>query len=171
VVSALLPGYRIRAAREADIPVLRRFISAEAREAEHRSPAAATVTRGVSQAVRGAVPRYWVVMPTGSKTVVACISVFSEWSDWHAAPYWWIQSLYVRKAERGRGLATAMVRFLETAAIEAGVVEIRLYAHRDNRAAMMFYRQVGFRRTPYMVVAREVPQRPVCRAPVVFRTP
>jgi GNAT superfamily N-acetyltransferase len=152
-----LDRYRIRPARAADVPVLTRFILEEAREAEGRILDPLRVTRGVRRAVvAGKVPRYWVMLRRRTATIVASISAFYEWSDWRAAPYWWVQSLYVAEPERGHGRARERLGFVEGAAARSGAVELRLYVHRGNTRAARLYRRAGFRATSYDLLRKPV---------------
>jgi ribosomal protein S18 acetylase RimI-like enzyme len=86
------------------------------------------------------------------RQAVGTTYVTSEWSDWHDAWYWWIQSLYVVPPARGQGVYTAMYRFLLEQARQAGDVRsVRLYVERDNEAALRAYRGHGMAELPYLV--------------------
>jgi GNAT superfamily N-acetyltransferase len=152
--SASLIECKIRRATRDDVPVLTDFILEEACEAEGRYPERGIVESGVRAAVEaGAVAGYWLVVdaelhPIGST------AVYVEWSDWHAAPYWWIHAFYLRPHVRGQGLAERVIKHLEDCAREAGAVELRLYVHRGNARAIAAYAKAGFEAMPYAVMAR-----------------
>jgi len=75
-----------------------------------------------------------------------------EWSDWHDAWYWWIQSLYVVPERRGQGVYTATYRFIqEEARRRGGVRSIRLYVEKANENGLRAYRGHGMTETPYLV--------------------
>ncbi|HEY6943428.1 GNAT family N-acetyltransferase [Dokdonella sp.] len=52
--------------------------------------------------------------------------------------------LAVRPGSRRQGTGTKLVRWLEAAALEAGIGVIRLEARRRNAAARAFYRRLGY---------------------------
>lgn len=85
-------------------------------------------------------------------TVVGSLYVTFEWSDWHGAWYWWLQSVFVDPEVRGQGVYTALYRFVQEKARAAGNVRsIRLYVERSNAAALRAYRGHGMHETPYLV--------------------
>jgi len=85
-------------------------------------------------------------------TVVGSLYVTAEWSDWHGAWYWWLQSVFVAPGHRGQGVYTALYRAVQQAAREAGDVRsIRLYVERHNEAGLRAYRGHGMAETAYLV--------------------
>lgn len=97
--------------------------------------------------VRG---RAFVVEDEG--TVIASLYVTYEWSDWHGAWYWWIQSLFVEPARRGQGVYTTLYRFVQEQARKAGNVRsIRLYVEKQNEKGLRAYRGHGMAEAPYIV--------------------
>jgi L-amino acid N-acyltransferase YncA len=50
------------------------------------------------------VATYWV-LENADGDVVGSASIVREWSDWHAADYWWVQSMFVHPDRRGQGLS------------------------------------------------------------------
>ena len=75
-----------------------------------------------------------------------------EWSEWHDAWYWWIQSLYVAPDRRGQGVYTTMYRFIQAEARRrGGVRSIRLYVEKENEKGLRAYRGHGMKETPYLV--------------------
>jgi ribosomal protein S18 acetylase RimI-like enzyme len=146
--------YLIRRAAPADVGTLIAFTIREGREAEGLTLDAAAVGRGV----RGAFvdpPRatYWVAEdPEGH--VAASTSVVTEWSNFHGADYWWVQSLYIDPGHRGRGLVERLLDHLWTAARASGALDLRLYAHRSNARALRVYERCGFAVASYAILSR-----------------
>jgi GNAT superfamily N-acetyltransferase len=84
--------------------------------------------------------------------LVASTYVTFEWSDWHAAWYWWIQSVYVQPDWRGKHVYTALYRAIQQAAREAHDVRaVRLYVEAHNEPALRAYRGHGMKPAPYEV--------------------
>lgn len=71
------------------------------------------------------------------------IMVTYEWSDWRCAQVWWIQSVYVAKEHRRRGIYTQLHQHVVAAARAAGACGVRLYADTTNKVAHATYEGVG----------------------------
>jgi ribosomal protein S18 acetylase RimI-like enzyme len=147
-------AYRIRLATPQDVDILVGFTLQEARDAEGVSLDPSPVRRGVTLALQDdALARYWVAeAPDGS--LVASASVTTEWSNFHGAHYWWIQSLFVDAAHRGRGLVDQLLDHLAGAATAEGALDLRLYAHQANGRALRVYHRCGFTPAPYVLMRR-----------------
>src|SRR5439155_665782 len=77
-------------------------------------------------------------------TLIGQLAVTFEWSDWRNGWFWWIQSVYVRQAQRRRGVFRALFRDVEELArIDGQVIGIRLYVEHDNHVAHAVYRKLG----------------------------
>ena len=138
-----------------DLDTLVGFIVEEAREAEGIQQDREVIQRGVRRGLEDPeTARYWVIEDAGE--IVGSVSVVREWSDWHAGHYWWIQSMFVRPAYRGRGLMAQLLDAVEAEARARGAVELRLYVHHGNASAIRAYERDGFSRTPYLVMRREL---------------
>jgi GNAT superfamily N-acetyltransferase len=140
----------IRPATVADLDLLAQFTIEEAREAEGRALDPEAARDGVAAAFAPGEPkvRYWIA----GEPPVGSVSVTPEWSDWNAAPYWWIQSCYVRPEARGRGVIGELLAAVRAEAAAAGVAELRLLVHRDNGRARAAYERAGYRGLPYDVM-------------------
>jgi ribosomal protein S18 acetylase RimI-like enzyme len=143
----------IRPGTPTDLAVLVDFVIAEAVEAEARTLDRATVERAVAAALADPeLARYWVLEDAGE--VLAAIAVTTEWSDWHAAAYWWVQFVFVDPTRRGQGTVDALMAAVEAAASSAGGAEIRLLVHPHNTRAVRAYEKLGFVAAPYLVMRR-----------------
>ena len=136
---------RVRDANVSDLDVIVGFIAEEAREAEGRTQDEETLRRGVGEALRDAsLARYWLLVDE-QDNACGCTSVITEWSDWNAGFYWWVQSMYIAPDYRGKGYLNTLVDCVTEAAQEAGCLDLRLYVHNDNRAAISGLRKSGLR--------------------------
>lgn len=133
----------IRFATDTDLDVIVRFNQALAAETEGRELDTARLRRGVAQLLddpnKG---RYYLCELDGQ--VVGQTMITYEWSDWRDGWFWWIQSVYVAPAARGRGIFAALYRHIHAAAREReDVCGIRLYVDHDNTQAAAIYRALG----------------------------
>ena len=90
---------------------------------------------------------------------VGSASVSRDWSDWNAGFYWWIQCMYIAPAYRGRGLMDTLLEAVTSAATEEGCLDLRLYVHSSNSAAIRAYEKAGFENSAYAIMTRAVPPR------------
>ncbi|NDD62550.1 MAG: GNAT family N-acetyltransferase [Acidobacteria bacterium] len=94
--------------------------------------------------------RYFVAEKDG--TVIASLLITYEWSDWRNGLVWWIQSVYVVPAERGRGVFAGLYNSLREQAIaDPNLRGIRLYADRRNTRAHEVYTRLGMDGGHYLV--------------------
>src|SRR5262249_14999929 len=140
-----------------DIPAIVSFIVAEAVEAEGRTVDQATVERAIQATfdVPGRV-RYWILTDSSTGDVIGSAGVMEEWSDWYAAPYWWLHSIFLRESARGRGLVKLLIDHVEAEARKAGAIEFRLYVYKDNERAARAYHKLGFADAPYRIMAKRL---------------
>ena len=148
--------YTIREALPSDIDTLVAFTSQEAYEAEGVEKDVEGIRRGIRGAFAEPRPAvYWVAEAPDGR-VVASTSVATEWSDFHGGYYWWIHSIFIVAEHRGSGLLEILLDHLEKAAVDAGALDLRLYAHQSNARALRAYRRCGFTAAPYIIMTRAV---------------
>ena len=79
-----------------------------------------------------------------------------EWSDWRAAWFWWLQSVYVQPDHRRRGVFRSLYAHITVEARERGnVCGLRLYVEGENAAAIETYARQGMQRTGYLMYAED----------------
>lgn len=157
----------IRRATPSDLEAIVRFNLALARETEDRALDESTLRAGVAALLADdALGRYYLAVEAppeveasregeaprggeGPDRAIGQLMVTREFSDWRNGPIWWIQSVYVDPAHRGRGLYRALHEYVRERAREAGAVGLRLYVDRDNRPAQGVYRALGMERARY----------------------
>lgn len=87
--------------------------------------------------------------------VVGQTMVTYEWSDWRGGWIWWLQSVFVDAAHRGRGVFAALLEEIGRRAEAEGVVGLRLYVDTANTDARKVYGRLGFAGTDYVVLERD----------------
>jgi len=139
----------IRTATFGDAETIARFNSLMAKETEGVALDWERVLAGV-RAVFERPERGWYLVALESGEVVGQLMVTFEWSDWRNGVFWWIQSVYVKPAARGRGVYKALyAELLRRAREDAGVCGIRLYVEKHNERAQGVYARQGMRRADY----------------------
>jgi GNAT superfamily N-acetyltransferase len=151
----MVDNHLIRSATLADVATLADFNSAMALETESKRLEPAVVRAGVRAVLDHPESGFYLVAEHRGD-VIGCLLVTYEWSDWRNGRFWWIQSVYVRRDHRRRGVFRRLYAdVLRRARIRTDVCGIRLYVERDNQAAQQTYRQLGMIQTPYLVYEQE----------------
>lgn len=151
----------MRAARPSDIDALVASTLGNALESEGIRLDRRIATRGVRAILKDPHKGRFFVAECGGKVVGSTYVTF-EWSDWHAAWYWWIQSAFVAKAARGQGVWTALYEAVRVAASLAKkadmgpVRSIRLYVESHNELGLRAYRGHGMKHCDYEVFEQAV---------------
>lgn len=145
---------RIRRAHAGDLETLVRFAADEARAAEGTEKAPTTLRRGIAAALEDErLGLYWVLVDEADEPV-GTVSAVTEWSNWHAGFYWWVQSFYIEPTYRGRGHAARLLDVVSEEARRRGGLDLRLYVHGENRRALRAYEKAGFRESQYRIMTR-----------------
>ncbi len=142
---------QVRPARAADLEALVAGSIGVALESEGFRLDPAVVRRGVGRVLEEPARGRFFVLEDGGR-VVASLFVTYEWSDWHDAEYWWVQSAYVVPGRRGEGLFRRLYDGVrEAARADGGVRSVRLYVESRNEAGLRTYRGLGMTETPYRI--------------------
>jgi GNAT superfamily N-acetyltransferase len=144
----------LRAATAADAPIITEFNALLALETESRSLRAG-VDALFSDPSKGI---YWLAQIENK--IVGQLMITTEWSDWRNGFFWWIQSVYVHRDFRGRGVFRALHEFVRREALaRPDVCGVRLYAARDNQRARETYLRLGFLHTDYEIFEEDFSAR------------
>lgn len=88
---------------------------------------------------------FYLIAEDSNKKALGCLLVTKEWSDWRNGTVLWIQSLYVIKEARRRGVFKSMYQYLQELvhADHTDLRGIRLYVEQDNMVATKTYQSIG----------------------------
>lgn len=142
----------IRHAQGSDADLLVRWITEVARESEDRELDPRVVATGVATALTDPQHRqYYIAEYKGE--CVGSLLVTTEWSDWSATWYWWLQSIYIEPDHRGDDpdILGAMVAYIQQEAKAQGVRSVSLYVHERNLRAIRAYEKRGYKKRPYII--------------------
>jgi ribosomal protein S18 acetylase RimI-like enzyme len=147
-------AWTIRRATPADVPVVVEFNRLLALESEGKTLDVGLLAAGVRAGLADpAKALYFVAEEAGA--IVGQVMVTYEWSDWRNGWMWWLQSVYVPKSHRRRGVFRSLFEHvLQAARADPGVVGLRLYVERDNVAAQQTYLGLGMIAPGYFVLEK-----------------
>ena len=142
---------RVRPAYPRDIPALVAFNRALARETEDQELELDRLNKGVQAVFEDPSRGGYFVAVRGDEPVGA-LMITPEWSDWRDGVFWWIQSVYVDRKNRGEGVFRKLYEHvLGTARSARGVCGVPLYVDRENARAQEVYRAVGMHPARYQL--------------------
>jgi ribosomal protein S18 acetylase RimI-like enzyme len=143
---------KIRDARIEDAPFIAAFNTAIAVETEDHLMDQELLTAGVAAVLADITKgRYWIAEVDGD--IIGQVMVTYEFSDWRNGVIWWIQSVYIRKDQRRKGVFSALYRHVESLSRnDEGVVGIRLYVENSNQRAQDTYSSLGMQMRDYRVM-------------------
>ncbi len=143
----------VRPARLDDAPAIVDFNHRLALETEKKKLDHETLVKGVDAILRDPrLGRYFVAV--AGERLVGQMAVTEEWSDWRNGSLWWLQSVYVDREWRGRGVFRLLLNKVSALGRETGAIGLRLYVERGNGRAQQTYGRGGLRDAGYVVMER-----------------
>ena len=145
----MLTEATVRNATVDDAHVLAEFNRNIALETEGLQLIPEVILDGVNALFENPARGFYVVAEVRGE-LVASLMVTTEWSDWRNGNFWWIQSVYVARDWRRRGLYRLLYRHIEQlAAQDENVCGFRLYVERENHVAQKTYTALGMTEKRY----------------------
>ncbi|NQT63226.1 MAG: GNAT family N-acetyltransferase [Candidatus Marinimicrobia bacterium] len=141
----------IRRATRDDILTIVGFNQAMALETEDISLDTSILLPGVEAIFENPEHGFYIVCEIEG-LVKACLMITYEWSDWRNGIFWWIQSVFVKKEYRKRGLYKLMYEFIKTQIDkDSEIIGLRLYVDDDNVKAQNVYTKLGMKKSNYQL--------------------
>ncbi|MBS1949374.1 MAG: Acetyltransferase, GNAT family [Cytophagales bacterium] len=141
----------IREATEKDIPDLIDFQLKMALETENITLEISSLTLGVHRVFKDSTKGRYYVAEEKNETL-GCLMTTYEWSDWRNGTVLWIQSVYVAKDHRGKGVFKKMYEHIQHLVNEVPDFKgIRLYVDKTNRSAQLTYEKTGMNGEHYTI--------------------
>ena len=161
--SPALGFFAVRPARIEDAATIVDFNLRLALETEEKELELPVVAAGVDAILRDPrLGRYFVAVE--GDRIVGQLMVTEEWSDWRNGRIFWLQSVFVDSAARGKGVFRRMLAQIHKVGRAEGVVGIRLYVENANTRAQETYKRYGFADAGYRVL-EQLPLPPPGGAP------
>ena len=144
---------KVRNASLEDSGTIARFNILLAEESEKEELEYHTVLKGVRTLLSDERKGFYLVA-VDRNDIIGQMMVTFEWSDWRNRNTWWLQSVYVVKEWRRKGVFKRLFEQAWLRAAKEGVGMLRLYVHGSNRRAMKVYGRIGMEAAPYRIMQR-----------------
>lgn len=158
-MSQLIPGYDISAGSGLDLAMLVKFMQKTYQELFAEQDFS-HLARTVDQYFSGETPLWWVQSEnsTQRRSPNACLWVGNAIDQVVGDRYAHIFLLYVAPEHRRKGIATALLRYLENWAAARGDRQIGLQVFQANSSALNLYKQLGYQ-TQSLWMVKPLPLR------------
>ncbi|MBI3005043.1 MAG: GNAT family N-acetyltransferase [Ignavibacteriales bacterium] len=144
-------GITIRPASESDTNLIAEFNSLMAKETEGKSLPPERLHKGVEGILADSSKGIYLLAEENAQ-ILGQLMITYEWSDWRNGNFWWIQSVYVRKENREKGVFQALFSHVKKLAQERkDVCGLRLYVEKHNERARTTYEKLGLKQTDYLL--------------------
>ena len=135
-------NFTIRPAAVADVPVILDLIRALA--TYERAPNEVTATeKGLTEVLFGEKPAAEVLLAFENQTAVGFAVFFHNFSTWLGRPGLYLEDLFVRPEDRGKGYGRALLIELAKIARDRGCGRMEWAVLDWNEPAIEFYRKLG----------------------------
>jgi len=135
-------NFAIRPATAADVPIILALIRALA--TYERAPNDVTATEdGLSKVLFGEKPAAEVLLAFENETAVGFAVFFHNFSTWLGRPGLYLEDLFVRPEDRGKGYGRALLIHLAKIARNRGCGRMEWAVLDWNEPAIQFYRKLG----------------------------
>jgi GNAT superfamily N-acetyltransferase len=142
---------KIKRAVRDHLPTIAHFQKEMAFETEGLNLDEATLKKGVNAVFDDPAKGMYFVAEDGGK-VIASTLLTPEWSDWRNGKVYWIQSVYVLPAYRGKGVFKSVFSELKRMMKEDESVKgLRLYVDKTNNNAIEVYKKLGMNGDHYQL--------------------
>jgi GNAT superfamily N-acetyltransferase len=143
----------IRRATSAHAVTIIEFNRLMAEETEGKVLDLAVITSGVQAALADPHKGIYFVAEEDGRILGQTLITY-EWSDWRNGWIWWIQSVYVVREARQRGVFRAIYEHIVETARREGCAGIRLYVEDNNQRAHEAYYRLGMKRAGYFILEK-----------------
>lgn len=143
----------IRRAVLEDLRKISDFNVQMAEETEGRILDKNVVQEGVKEVLDNELKGFYLLAEDKDGKVLAeQLMVTFEWSDWRNKDFWWLQSVYVDRKYRNKGVFSCLYRAVtKMASAEKRVCGLRLYVEKHNDSAKQVYESLSMKKTPYEI--------------------
>lgn len=147
----------IRPARLHDLPQIKTLIEAHAAYEGFPFEGGFQNIDGLKKLAFGDASRILLWVVELNDTLIGYMSATVDYSTWNAAPYMYLDCLYLTDAARGCGFGMKLIETLDDFAAARGIPAIQWQTPPDNELGIGFYRHIGATELPKQRFTRDVP--------------
>ena len=145
----------IRKALNKDIDVIARYNYNLAYETENKILNMNILTKGVEAIIKDENKGIYHVCEINGEVVGQIMYTF-EWSDWRNGTFLWVQSVYVDKEHRGKGVFKSLYNYIKSICDnDDNICGIRLYVEKENYVAQKTYSNLSMSQCNYYMYEYE----------------
>jgi len=141
-IATELPGFKLRFAREKDVPLILEFIRELAKYEKLAHEVVAT-EKLLRENLFGDQPRAETILGFEGVEAVGFALFFHNFSTFLGKPGIYLEDLYVKPAMRGNGYGSVLLNFLARLAVQRKCGRLEWSVLDWNESAIGFYRQLG----------------------------
>ncbi len=141
---------QIRKANNFDIKTISDFNIRMALETENKILKKEIISKGVEHMINNEHLGFYLMALVDGE-IVGSLMVTTEWSDWRNGLFWWIQSVYIIKEYRRKGVYSALYNYVKKISKNENICGYRLYVEKDNIIAQKTYENLGMKKTHYLL--------------------
>lgn len=140
---------KIRRATLEDVNIIAEYNYNLAFETEDKKLDMNVLTNGVRVLIEDESKGIYHVCEIDGKVIGQIMYTF-EWSDWRNGTFLWVQSVYVNKNYRGKGVFKSLYNHVKRMCDNnSNICGIRLYVERENYVAQKTYSSLGMKECNY----------------------
>jgi GNAT superfamily N-acetyltransferase len=142
IESTNMTNFTIRPATETDLPVILQLIR-DLAEYEREPEAVVATEESLREVLFGSKPAAEVLLALEEEHAVGFAVFFHNFSTWLGRPGLYLEDLFVRPSERGKGYGRALLERLAQIAHERGCGRMEWAVLDWNEPAIQFYKKLG----------------------------
>ena len=140
----------IRKAKPKDSKIIANFNVLLAKESENENIQYKKTLNAVKKLISNENKGFYLVASENNK-IIGQLMITFEFSDWNNEDFWWIQSVYVDKNFRKKGVFKNLLEKVKNLAQKNNVSKIRLYVYNKNNKAIKTYKALDMRKKDYII--------------------
>ena len=149
----------IRRGNIEDLETIVRFNYNLAKETEDKELDLNILKKGIESVLIDESKGKYYVYTIDNKVVGQLMHTY-EWSDWRNGTFLWIQSVYIDKEYRKKGIFKALYNYVrKVSENDEGIVGIRLYVEKENVAAKSTYKSLEMCECEYHMYEYEIERK------------
>ncbi len=126
-----------------------------AKETENIKLSYEKTLKGVLAVIDNPEKGFYLVAKDDKNKIIGQLLITYEWSDWRNCNFYWLQSVYVKKEYRKKGVFKALFKAVKKIAQENNACGLRLYVANENENAKRVYEKLEMKKSHYEIYEYE----------------